>query len=145
MDIFVFGSNLAGIHGAGAAKFAFKNHGAKWGQGIGLQGYSYAIPTKDRNLKTLDLETIKFYIDDFITGAAFYPVFNFMVTEIGCGLAGYEPKEIAPLFKNAMEVSNIKLPARFLDVIEGTDLEGLSMTNILNEKLRDKQSFGYEY
>lgn len=142
MDIFVFGSNLAGIHGKGAARFAYLNHGAIYGQGVGLQGYSYAIPTKDKSLKQLPLDLIEVYIADLIKDAKIYPVFTFNVTEIGCGLAGYTPDEIAPLFKEAMDSPNIKLPARFLDILEGD--EGYEWFGV-KDKVREKQSFGYEY
>lgn len=100
-EIFVFGSNLAGRHGAGAALFARQNHGAVYGQGNGLQGSSYAIPTKDVYLRPLPLETIKFYVDVFIDIAKKRPELTFNVTRIGCGLAGYTDSDIAPMFKDA--------------------------------------------
>ena len=98
--IFVFGSNLAGRHGAGAALFARHNHGARYGQGIGLQGNSYAIPTKDHNLRTLPLITIKQHVDQFIQFAMQHSELQFELTRIGCGLAGYSDDQIAPLFAN---------------------------------------------
>ena len=97
-EIFVFGSNLAGRHGAGAALFAKNNHGAIYGKGIGLQGNSYAIPTKDKNLKTLPLEDIKKYIDEFLQFASEHQEYTFRVTRVGCGLAGYKDWQIAPMF-----------------------------------------------
>lgn len=106
--IFVFGSNLAGRHGKGAALTACRNHGAEYGQGIGRQGNSYAIPTKDQNLKTLALPMIKIYVIDFITYAMKHPEEKFFVTKIGCGLAGYKESDIAPMFKNAP--NNCQLP-----------------------------------
>ena len=106
--IFVFGSNLAGIHGAGAALYARKHHGAILGQGIGLQGDSYAIPTKDKKIKTLPLEQIKPYVDEFILFAKSHPELTFQVTRIGCGLAGYTDKDISPMFKDAP--ANCNLP-----------------------------------
>jgi len=100
MDIFVFGSNLAGIHGAGAARYALNNCGAIWGHGVGLQGSSYAIPTRDHRIKTLPLETIQKYVDDFIQFARSTPNLTFEVTPIGCGLAGYSVYQIAPMFEH---------------------------------------------
>lgn len=99
--IFVFGSNLAGRHGKGAALTAIRNYGATWGEGIGLNGQSYAIPTRDANLNTLSLSTIKCYVDDFLTFAKTRPDLNFLVTRVGCGLAGYTNADMAPLFKGA--------------------------------------------
>lgn len=102
-DIFVFGSNQAGRHGKGAALFARKHHGAKYGQGYGLQGQSYAIPTKDEHIKTLPLDTIQIYIEDFIKFAKEHPELTFNITKIGCGLAGYKwDKDIRPLFPEKM-------------------------------------------
>ena len=100
-EIFTFGSNEAGRHGAGAAKFAKENHGAIYGQGIGLQGNSYAIPTKNKNLVTLPLAVIKSYVKDFIKFANDNPDIKFKVTRIGCGLAGYTDDEIGPMFSEA--------------------------------------------
>ncbi|AQT27854.1 hypothetical protein CB3_012 [Pectobacterium phage vB_PatP_CB3] len=99
--IFVFGSNLAGIHGAGAAKYALKNEGAIWGKGTGHHGNSYAIPTKDERIQTLPLWHIAEQITDFIAYAYAHPELEFQVTQIGCGLAGYKASEIAPLFREA--------------------------------------------
>jgi len=111
MEIFVFGSNLAGIHGAGAAAYARKHHGAIWGQGIGLQGNSYGIPTKDGRIFTLPIHAIKKYVDQFIEFANRHQEMTFMVTRIGCGLAGYTDIQIAPLFKDAPD--NCVLPAEW--------------------------------
>lgn len=112
-QIFVFGSNLSGRHGKGAAKTAL-GWGAKWGQAKGLQGRSYGIPTKDANIRrTLSIKEIKPFVDEFIEFAKANENLTFLVTEIGCGLAGLKPKEIAPLFKEAVNVENIHLPARF--------------------------------
>lgn len=111
--IFVFGSNLSGRHGKGAAKRAL-TWGAKWGQAAGLQGRTYGIPTKDFSVrKTLPLPKIQVYVTEFIEFAKTRPDLTFLVTEIGCGLAGLDPKEVAPLFKDAVSVENIHLPARF--------------------------------
>lgn len=106
--IFVFGSNLAGRHGAGAALHAYQHYGAIYGQGQGRQGESYAIPTKDQKIRTLPLNQIKVYVNDFKNYAAAHPELEFNVTRIGCGLAGYEDKDIAPMFKDAP--SNCILP-----------------------------------
>lgn len=99
--IFVFGSNLAGRHGKGAALHALKYHGAIYGEGFGHMGNSYAIPTKGTTLETLPLSRIKQYIDHFIRFAKMNPHFEFNVTRVGCGLAGYKDSDIAPMFKNA--------------------------------------------
>ena len=101
--IFVFGSNLAGVHGAGAAYDAVKNHGAVMHQGKGLQGRSYALPTKGWNIQTLPLGLIKKYVDEFLIFAATYPELTFKVTRVGCGLAGYTDADIAPLFEEATD------------------------------------------
>ena len=100
-QIFVFGSNLAGRHGAGAALFARQHHGAVYGQGMGLQGTSYGIPTKGMHLATLTLYQIKHYVSEFIKFAEAHPELTFNVTRIGCGLAGYTDSDIAPMFKGA--------------------------------------------
>lgn len=96
--IFVFGSNLRGVHGAGAAKTAFEKYGAIWECGLGRAGRSFAIPTKDHNLKTLSIEQIDRYVHAFRIYAECSRFEMFQVTQIGCGLAGYTPKQIAPLF-----------------------------------------------
>lgn len=98
-EIFVFDSNLAGKHGAGSAAHAYAHHGAVWGIGVGLFGNSYAIPTKNRKIETMPLEEIKPYVDDFIQFARENPEMTFKVVAIGCGLAGYKPEQIAPLFR----------------------------------------------
>lgn len=100
MRIFVFGSNLGGRHGKGAAYHAKLHHGAIQGQGEGLQGQSYAIPTKDRYLNVLDLKTIYWYITLFIEFAREHPEMDFDVTPVGCGLAGYDQSDIKPFFHN---------------------------------------------
>ncbi len=111
--IFVFGSNLSGRHGKGAAKTAL-GWGAKWGQGSGLQGRTYGIPTKDASIRrTLTVIEIKPFVDEFIEFAKNNPNLIFLVTEIGCGLAGHKQKDIAPLFINAINIENIHLPEKF--------------------------------
>jgi hypothetical protein len=99
--VFVFGSNLAGRHGKGAAKDAVKLHGAIYGQGIGRQGNSYAIPTKDAYLNPLPLDKIEQYVEEFLVYAENHLDEEFQVTRIGCGLAGYTDDEIAPMFDAA--------------------------------------------
>lgn len=99
--IFVFGSNEAGIHGAGAAQAAYKKHGARWAKGYGHYGDSWAIPTKDSQLRTLPLATIQAYVTGFLAYAAGHPELTFQVTRIGCGLAGLRDQDIAPMFDGA--------------------------------------------
>lgn len=101
--IFVFGSNTAGRHGLGAALFAREHHGAIYGQGAGLQGNSYAIPTKNHDLKTLPLEVVQRYVSVFLEFARQHPELEFNVTRVGCGLAGYKDKDVGPLFRGAPE------------------------------------------
>jgi hypothetical protein len=113
--IFVFGSNLAGRHGRGAAKFALLNHGAIYGQGWGLQGNSFAIPTKDTNIKTLPLFYINIYVDEFKIFAEENPDLQFQLTPIGCGLAGYKYSDIGPMFKNSSP--NVVIPDEFREYI----------------------------
>jgi hypothetical protein len=116
-QIFVFASNLSGIHGKGAALTARK-WGAIFYQSSGLQGQTWAIPTKDASIKrTLSTNEIKPFVDDFIEFAKANSQLTFLVTEIGCGLAGMIPKQIAPLFRGAIEVDNIFLPKRFWDCL----------------------------
>lgn len=110
-SIFVFGSNLAGRHGKGAARDARIYFGAEPGVGVGLTGQCYAIPTKDRNLRTLSLKAIDQHVRRFRAYAAGNPNLTFYVTPIGCGLAGYEPDQIAPMF--AYSPSNVVLPEVF--------------------------------
>ena len=111
-EIFVFGSNLAGMHGGGAARLAYNRFGAIWGQGVGLQGQSYAIPTMQGGV-----ETIKPYVDEFIRFAKSHPDLLFYVTKIGCGIAGFKIEEIAPLFYHAIDCNNIILPKEFDDIV----------------------------
>ena len=111
-EIFVFGSNLVGSHGGGAARLAYNRFGAIWGQGVGLQGQSYAIPTMQGGV-----ETIKPYVDEFIMFAKKHTELKFLVTKIGCGIAGFTAEEIAPLFYHAIDCKNIILPKEFDDII----------------------------
>jgi len=117
-EIFVFGSNESGRHGKGAAKTAL-GWGAKWGQANGLQGKTYGISTKDHSIRnTLSLDKIQLHVDIFIKYASLRQDLIFLVTEIGCGLAGLKPKEVGPLFKEAKDIENIYLPERFLRFID---------------------------
>ena len=114
-EIFVFGSNLQGAHGGGAARMAYEEFGAVWGKGVGLYGQSYAIPTMQGGV-----ETIKPYVDDFLQFAIVHNKLDFLVTEIGCGIAGFTPQEIAPLFFKVIEndIRNVYLPESFYLVYE---------------------------
>lgn len=117
-EVFVFGSNLSGRHGKGAAKTALK-WGAKWGQPSGIMGKTYGIPTKDAAIKrTLSIDEIRPFVDEFIDWAACHTKNVFLVTEIGCGLAGYKPKDIAHLFQRAIDIDNIILPESFLNELK---------------------------
>ena len=111
-EIFVFGSNLDGMHGGGAARVAYNKFGAIWGQGVGLQGQSYAIPTMHGGVNV-----IKPYVDEFIDFAKSHTELKFLVTRIGCGIAGFTDEEIAPLFKEATEIENIYLPKSFYYIL----------------------------
>lgn len=115
MNYFVFASNLAGRHGKGSALHARKHYGAIYGQGVGLQGSSYAIPTKDGHLKVLPLEEIERHVHGFIIHARNNPQDTFTIVAIGTGLAGYSPEQIAPMFKDAPP--NCNLPKEFLAVL----------------------------
>lgn len=112
-DIFVFGSNLEGMHCGGAARTAVKKFGAIMGQGVGPQGQSYAIPTMQGGP-----ETIKPYVDDFIDLAREWDQNTFYVTRIGCGIAGMTDEQIAPLFDEAYDLYNVRLPESFAKIIE---------------------------
>lgn len=114
-EIFIFGSNLSGHHGRGAAKTALNKFGARWGQAVGLQGRSYGIPTKNRNMNVLSIPEIEHHVRKFIIFAKENPQLTFLVTEIGCGLERFSPKQIGPLFGKAKDVPNIHLPKRFWD------------------------------
>lgn len=107
-DIFVFGSNLEGMHLGGAARVARNKFGAIMGKGVGMQGQSYAIPTMQGGV-----ETIKPYVDDFIKLAREWDQNTFYVTRIGCGIAGFTDDEIAPLFDEAYDLYNVRLPKSF--------------------------------
>lgn len=112
-EVFVFGSNLEGMHGGGAARVAVEKFGAIMGKGVGMQGQSYAIPTMQGGV-----ETIKPYVDEFIEYAKQHKEKLFYVTRIGCGIAGFQDEEIAPLFIDAVNEDNICLPKSFAKILE---------------------------
>lgn len=111
-EVFVFGSNLAGRHSGGAARVARQKFGAIMGQGVGMQGQSYAIPTMQGGV-----DTIRPYVDEFIELAREWDQTTFYVTRIGCGIAGFSDEEIAPLFDEAYDLYNVRLPRSFADII----------------------------
>tara|TARA_R110000744_G_C19152865_1_gene539590 strand:- start:390 stop:743 length:354 start_codon:yes stop_codon:yes gene_type:complete len=113
-EVFVFGSNLAGRHGKGAAKDALENHGAIYGQGEGLQGNSYAIPTKDENLKPIALQGIDMHIHFFLRFAKMNPEKRFLLTPIGCGLAGNSKREIWAILQDYGVPSNVYLTSTWV-------------------------------
>lgn len=112
--VFVFGSNLAGRHGAGAAKVARERYGAVYGVGEGLRGRSYALPTKDASLYTLPPTDVRDYVDDLVRLARRRPALTFVVTRVGCGFAGYTDREIAPMFANTPQ--NCLLPIGWREI-----------------------------
>ena len=111
-EIFVFGSNLAGAHGGGAAWLAFKQFGAVWGEGVGMYGQTYAIPTMQGGVKTIEP-----YVDKFCEYVWCHPELTFLVTRIGCGIAGFKDEEIAPLFADLIDTDNVSLPQQWVDII----------------------------
>jgi hypothetical protein len=113
-EVFVFGSNYAGRHGAGAARLAWQKFGAKMGVGMGMSGQTYGIATKDRNIQTLPLHKISVQVDKFIRFSLAHPELEFLVTQIGCGLAGYSVKDIAPMFKGTLP-PNVVIPQVFYE------------------------------
>ena len=113
-EVFVFGSNLQGMHGGGAAYIAWRQFGAVMGCGVGLRGQSYAIPTMQGGV-----ETIEPYVTSFIAFAKEHPELFFYVTRIGCGIAGFQDNEIAPLFSEAIGLENVCLPESFVSIIPG--------------------------
>lgn len=117
-EIFVFGSNESGMHGAGAASLAYREFGARLHQGFGPAGRTFAIPTKDWKLHQLDLLIIRLYVSRFITYTKMYEDYHFLVTQIGCGLAGYKPEDIAPMFKECLRLKNVYLPELFIKTIK---------------------------
>lgn len=112
-EVFVFGSNLLGHHAGGAARIACERFGAVWGKGVGMQGQCYAIPTMHGGV-----DVIQPYVDEFISFAQSHPDLKFLVTRIGCGIAGFTAADIAPLFANAIDQENIILPEDFVRLLE---------------------------
>ena len=112
-EIFVFGSNKEGMYGGGAARIAYKEFGARWGEGVGMTGRCYAIPTMDGSL-----DIIRKHVDDFTEYSAAHPELTFLVTRIGCGIAGWRDSEIAPLFGKASELGNVTLPEEFWKILQ---------------------------
>ena len=110
-EVFVFGSNIQGMHGGGAAWFAHKNFGAEWGVGEGLTGRTYALPTMEGKA------SMAHAVKNFTDCARQHPELTFLVTAVGCGIAGYRPDEVAPLFREAAELPNVYLPQVFVDVM----------------------------
>lgn len=117
-EIFVFGSNLKGFHGGGAARVALNKFGAVWGKGVGLEGNSYAIPTMQGGV-----ETIEPYVKDFIAFAKSNPDKHFFVTRIGCGIAGFTDEQIAPMFKACLTMPNVSLPHDFIAALMAAQLK----------------------
>lgn len=111
-EIFVFGSNLHGMHGGGAARVAHQKFGAEWGVGVGPTGRCYAIPTMHGGI-----DTIKPYVDDFITYAKEHTNQHFYVTRIGCGIAGFTDEQMAPLFKDLQELDHVSIPKQWADIL----------------------------
>jgi hypothetical protein len=120
-EVFIFGSNESGFHGAGAARIAHIDFGAPYRMGFGYyecsKGRTFAIPTKDWLIGKLDKERISFYVDRFVDFATYNPQLTFLVTQIGCGLAGYTPKDIAPMFSFTRHLENVHLPKEFWEVL----------------------------
>lgn len=138
--IFVFGSNLQGHHAGGAANDAVKYFGAVWGQGEGLQGQSYAIPTMQGGP-----ETIAPYVDRFVRFAEDHPELTFYVTRIGCGIAGLRANDIAPLFREALPLENVLLPRSFAMIILALELDGSrNAASLRNIEKFDTRDTGFE-
>ncbi|MCR5192569.1 MAG: hypothetical protein K6D59_04620 [Bacteroidales bacterium] len=111
-EIFVFGSNIQGMHGGGAAWYAHKNFGAEWGVGEGLTGRTYALPTME------GVASLKRAVDNFTACARHHPELTFLVTAVGCGIAGYKPQEVAPLFRESLSMENVYLPKVFIEELK---------------------------
>ena len=116
-EIFVFGSNKAGFHGGGAARFAYERFGAEWGVGEGLTGHCYALPTMEGDASFQEA------VEHFLTCAKQHPELTFLVTPVGCGIAGYTPEEVVPWFALAKDMDNIALPASFWEILNGNSTQ----------------------
>ena len=138
-EIFVFGSNLQGWHGGGAAAAAHMWFGAIWGCGVGIHGQSYAIPTMQGGL-----ETIKPYVDDFMEFANQHPELTFLVTRIGCGIAGFKDVEIAPLFAGCENMENVILPRSFHEILEKQDENVINVAVFDLNRFHEAQSVHYQ-
>ena len=125
-EIFVFGSNMAGRHGLGAALTAMQLFGARYGVGRGLQGSSYALPTKDFEVNTLSLDEIEEEIRTFLIFANQRTDLTFLVSKVGCGLAGYNANQVAKLFANYVIPDNVILPLEFVNIINTCHNEWLT-------------------
>lgn len=138
-EVFVFGSNLAGAHAGGAARIAMEKFGAVWGQGVGLQGQSYAIPTMQGGV-----ETIKPYVDEFVNFAKSHTKLVFLVTRIGCGIAGFKDEEIAPLFTDALNIDNIILPETFDIILRNPSVKSVKRPDVKRFlEAQNRQYAGY--
>lgn len=142
-EIFVFGSNLQGMHAGGAARCAMK-FGAEWGNGVGIQGNTYAIPTLTfpggMEEHMLPVSEIGKYVNEFILYAAQHPEKHFYVTPIGCGIAGFTPAQIAPLFKKALKLDNVSLPEDFLKILQPMKLSRFKdiLSNTIKKVLKEE-------
>jgi PPE-repeat protein len=137
-EIFVFGSNLKGVHGAGAALLAKNKFGAELGMGEGITGQCYALPTKNENIETMFINDIYKHIENLLQVVKNTPEKHFKITAVGCGLAGYTPSDIAPMFGGFICLPNISLPQSFIDIIFPTVIKGYKVTDA-NMKCRDFQ------
>ncbi len=130
-EVFVFGSNKEGLHGGGAAYIAFKEFGAEWGVGIGMTGRCYAIPTMDGSI-----DIIRSHVEDFTAYAKAHPRLTFLVTPIGCGIAGWKAGQIAPLFADASALDNVTLPQEFWDILNN-DIAGANFLKNFGARIRN--------
>ena len=133
--VFVFGSNLAGRHGKGAALWARQNRGAIYGVGVGRQGNSYGIPTKGYQLESLPLTRIEYHVAEFIAYARAHPDLRFQLTPVGCGLAGFSPEQIAPMF--LYSPANVELPDEFMPVLTRILATEATTANSVGTKARE--------
>lgn len=120
-NCFVFGSNLAGRHGAGSAKAAVDYYGATYGTGVGVSGNTYAIPTKDEHIVSMELDEIKPYVEEFIRYAKEHQNIDFHVVMIGCGLAGFTNEQMAPLFNDCMALNNVFLHPDWVQLLQAKE------------------------